>query len=62
MTDLENEEIEESVAVDLGGSYEDELAQFAFDLEQMEEEVSISEDLTGFAKGFPDWDLHPPKK
>lgn len=62
MSDLENEEIEERAVANVGGSYEDELAQFAIDLEQMEEEVSISEDLTGFAKGFPDWDLHPPKK
>lgn len=34
---------------------------FAKDLELLENEVSISEDLTGFAKGFPNWDLHPPK-
>lgn len=26
-----------------------------------EEEVVLTEDLEGFAKGFPDWDLLPPK-
>ena len=27
-----------------------------------ENEVVLSEDLAGFASGFPDWDLLPPKK
>lgn len=27
-----------------------------------EEEVVLAEDLEGFAKGFPDWDLLPPQK
>ena len=27
-----------------------------------EEEVVLAEDLDGFAKGFPDWDLLPPRK
>ena len=27
-----------------------------------EKDVELSEDLTGFAAGFPDWDLLPPKK
>ncbi|MBR2904007.1 MAG: hypothetical protein IKC37_05095 [Clostridia bacterium] len=26
------------------------------------EEETFTEDLEGFAKGFPSWDLHPPKK
>lgn len=26
-----------------------------------EEEVVLAEDLEGFAKGFPNWDLLPPK-
>lgn len=37
----------------------------AEEMEQLgvvEEEVELAEDLEGFAKGFPAWDLHPPKK
>ncbi len=51
------------LAADLGMSEEDELASlFASDIASIEEEAAISEDLEGFAKGFPEWDLHPPKK
>ena len=40
----------------------DELAaMFAEDIKSLEVEASISEDLSGFAAGFPDWDLHPIK-
>jgi hypothetical protein len=27
-----------------------------------DEEVNLSEDLEGFAKGFPSWNLEPPKE
>lgn len=41
------------------------LAQYAeqagFDIEE-EDETVLVEDLDGFAKGFPSWDLLPPKK
>ena len=40
----------------------DDLSQFEAEMVEIEEEAEISEDLEGFAKGFPDWDLHPPKK
>jgi len=41
----------------------DEL-ESAFDVDEamMDSEIKISEDLSGFANGFPDWDIHPPKK
>ena len=41
-------------------NFEDELAEFGLDFAQ-NEELELTEDLEGFAKGFPDWDLHPPK-
>lgn len=48
---------------DLGAEFgADDLSQFEADMFEIEEEAEISEDLEGFAKGFPDWDLHPPKK
>ncbi|MBQ8394194.1 MAG: hypothetical protein IJX49_01305 [Clostridia bacterium] len=40
---------------------EDELAEFGADLAQ-DEDAELTEDLEGFAKGFPAWDLHPPIK
>ena len=40
---------------------EDDLSEFATDMVAVEEEAAISEDLEGFASGFPDWDLLPPK-
>lgn len=42
-------------------NFENELEEFALDLAQ-EEETELAEDLEGFAKGFPAWDLHPPIK
>ncbi len=36
-------------------------SDFAVDAAQEEAVVMDSEDYTGFAKGFPDWDLLPPK-
>ena len=42
-------------------NFEDELAEFGLDFAQ-NEEAELTEDLEGFAKGFPDWDLHPPIK
>ncbi len=50
---------------DFGGSMDD-LSEFgslggdALDVE--EEDVVLAEDLDGFAKGFPAWDLLPPKE
>lgn len=36
-----------------------DLAEFG--VEELVEEVALPEDMEGFAKGFPSWDLHPPK-
>ena len=36
-----------------------DLSQFG--VEDLPEEVELHEDREGFAKGFPDWDLRPPK-
>lgn len=36
-----------------------DIARFA--VEQTNNEIVLPEDLTGFAKEFPAWDLHPPK-
>lgn len=33
---------------------------FEGELEKVEKETALSEDLEGYAKGFPDWDLVPP--
>lgn len=39
----------------------DDLSDFFQDeLEKIEKETALSEDLEGYAKGFPDWDLVPP--
>ncbi len=71
MADLEKdlnpeEQVDNAVAsfdtVNVDGESEDfDLSEFAMDEIMPQEEISISEDLSGFAKGFPDWDLHPPK-
>ena len=34
---------------------------FASDLATIEYDATISQDLDGFAKGFPNWDVHPPR-
>ena len=43
----------------------DDLAEFSTDGENVvtfdEEDIVLTEDLEGFAKGFPKWDLLPPK-
>ena len=54
----------EDLGSDLFGQNDEaELAAiFAADIAAIEEEASLSQDLDGFAKGFPDWDVHPPKK
>lgn len=43
----------------------DDLAEFGAGEEEAitldEEEIVLAEDLEGFAKGFPNWDLLPPK-
>ena len=44
-------------------SFED-LQEFGSDSSTVtldEEKIELTEDLEGFAKGFPDWDLRPPK-
>lgn len=39
---------------------EEELAQlFAEDVQSLTDDAALSEDLSGFANGFPNWDLHP---
>ncbi len=43
------------------------LADFDIETEEQtvnidDEEIVLADDLEGFAKGFPDWDLLPPKK
>ena len=62
-----DEQIEQATALvedeSLGDEFGlDDLSEFEIDATEIEEEAEISEDLEGFAKGFPDWDLHPPKK
>ncbi len=69
MSELDNNVIEEQNIIQATDSAsevavddEAELASlFASDIAAIEEEAAISEDLEGFANGFPDWDLHPPK-
>ena len=42
----------------------DDLAEFGSDSAAItldEEKIELTEDLEGFAKGFPEWDLRPPK-
>lgn len=52
------EESSEDISEEFGA---DDLSEFEAEIFEIEEEAEISEDLEGFAKGFPDWDLHPPK-
>ncbi|MGN0804692.1 MAG: hypothetical protein ACI4MS_04845 [Candidatus Coproplasma sp.] len=60
MSELENEVVPQSEEVTESADFD--LSEFALGEDDMPvEEVSISEDLSGFAKGFPDWDIHPPK-
>ncbi len=44
----------------------DDLAEFGSENEETvtleEDEFVLAEDLEGFAKGFPNWDLLPPKE
>ena len=49
----------ESLGADLFGEDNTALDEM---VAEIEEEANLSQDLEGFAKGFPDWDLHPPKK
>ena len=52
---------EKDLFADLGaefGTGTDEVIDVALE----EESTVLSEDLEGFAKGFPSWDLLPPKK
>ena len=65
-TDLE-ENATPSVNEDTGATQSsdnyglDDLSDFFQDeLEKIEKETALSEDLEGYAKGFPDWDLVPP--
>ncbi len=51
------EKVEEAAAA------EDEFNFDEFESQEAEgEKVVLHNDLEGFAKGFPDWDLHPPMK
>ena len=54
----------EALGSDLFGADDEKekLEMYASDIAAIEEQASISQDLGGFAKGFPDWDIHPPKK
>lgn len=52
MTDIEN--VNQTVETE-----DFDLSSFGVD--ELPAEVEITEDLEGFAKGFPKWDLHPPK-
>lgn len=45
----------------------DDLAEFSTGADEIavtleDDEIILTEDLEGFAKGFPNWDLLPPKK
>lgn len=41
--------------------FDDELSkEFETEVKKMKEQATLSEDLSGYAKGFPDWDLLPP--
>lgn len=68
MTELENVGMEMDSVEDLGalfgmGDDEAELEKmFAADVASIEEEAKMSNDLDGFAKGFPSWDVVPPEK
>ena len=58
----EPKESEDDLLGDLGDSLGlDDLGDFAT-AEKQDEEEELSSDFAGFAKGFPDWDLTPPKK
>ncbi len=60
MTELNNEFEITSSENEFAFDEEAELEKlFAADVASIEEYAVISEDLEGFAKGFPDWDLHP---
>lgn len=62
------EEVEvtkEAVADDLDSEFglDDELSSdFEQEIEKMKEDSALSEDLSAYAKGFPDWDLLPPEE
>lgn len=43
---------------ELGG----DLSEFETPVDAQEEAAIASDDTEGFAKGFPEWDLLPPKK
>ena len=52
----------DELAGELMGGDDDLGAMFGSDFEEIEAEAQLSQDLEGFANGFPSWDLHPPKK
>ncbi len=57
--------MEETVSDDLGSEFglDDELSSsFEQEIEKMKEDSALSEDLSAYAKGFPDWDLLPPEE
>ena len=60
MSDEIKNPAEEDLFADLGAELG--IADVSPDVTIEEEEFMLTEDLDGFAKGFPDWDLLPPKK
>ncbi len=58
---MDNENSEKYTENDANADSFDDLGDFALD-EFIVKEKPLTEDLAGFASGFPDWDLHPPKK
>ncbi len=65
-TKVEEVEVsEETVTDDLGSELglDSELSSdFEQEIEKMKEDSALSEDLSAYAKGFPDWDLLPPEE
>lgn len=62
--EIENEEIQENnaedeLSLDSLAEFGDKSTEEPLTIE--EDEVVLAEDLDGFAKGFPNWDLLPPK-
>ena len=55
MADMELNTGLEELGAELGEEFGAE-----FQIEEIKDEVALSDDTEGFAKAFPKWDLHPP--